>query len=245
MHTPGVLSLPQRPLGVRLWRVRLGDAADAGDLAGDVARLSPEEQARAARFVFPRDRQRYVAAHLALQRVLHEVMGEGEAGEVAAHSPVPRPLAFATGPHGKPHLPQRPRLAFNLSHSGEHALIGVAEQADIGVDIECRRPLSARTELDDLAERCFTHAEQDELARSATPEDALDLFYTGWTRKEACLKALGTGLSLDPREVHVGLRHPSGCVEVALHGRPQRIHVVSLQLGDAVHAAVARCDTSA
>lgn len=242
MHGPGVHSLPQRPLGVRLWRVRLGDAADAGDMALDVARLSAEEQARAARFVFPRDRQRFVAAHLALQRVLHTVMGE-EGAE--AHSPAPLPLAFATGPHGKPHLPQRPRLAFNLSHSGEHALIGVAEQADIGVDIECRRPLSARTELDDLAERCFTRAEQDELARSATPDDALDLFYTGWTRKEACLKALGTGLSLDPREVHVGLRPPSACVEVALHGRPQRIHVVSLQLGDAVHAAVARCDTSA
>ncbi|MFX8762603.1 4'-phosphopantetheinyl transferase superfamily protein, partial [Acinetobacter baumannii] len=80
---------------------------------------------------------------------------------------------------------------------------------------------------------------------SATPEDALDLFYTGWTRKEACLKALGTGLSLDPREVHVGLRHPSACVGVVLHGRQQRIHIVSLQLGDEVHAAVARCDTSA
>lgn len=244
MHGPGVHSLPQRPLGVRLWQVRLGDAAEAGDVARDVASLSAEEQARAARFVFPRDRQRFVAAHLALHRVLHEVMGEGR-GEAPTHRPPSLPLAFATGPHGKPHLPQQPRLAFNLSHSGEHALIGVAEQADIGVDIECRRPLSARTELDELAERCFTRAEQDELARSATPEDALDLFYTGWTRKEACLKALGTGLSLDPREVHVGLRHPSACVGVVLHGRQQRIHIVSLQLGDEVHAAVARCDTSA
>lgn len=83
------------------------------------------------------------------------------------------------------------RWMFNLSHSGDFALLAAALNTPLGVDIEQKRSL---TDLEQVAERFFSPAERRVLAQTdETPED---LFFAIWTRKEAVIKALGHGLAM-------------------------------------------------
>ena len=107
----------------------------------------------------------------------------------------PSELRFAYGEHGKPALADHPHLVFNLSHSHDVGLLAVmhdsAAGAGVGVDVERQR--SGRR-FADLARRFFSPAESDALlARPVADRPAA--FYRAWTRKEAYLKAWGTGLS--------------------------------------------------
>lgn len=156
-----------------LWLVDLA----VGNIQPDL--LSQTEQARAARFKFPQHRQRFIASHTALRRIL--------AGYVDAK---PQQLVFQKAVHGKPSLTDYPDLHFNLSHSNTTALIAVARH-EIGVDIE---QVKKRDELK-LAKRFFTQTEYQWLAAHAT-KDISPAFFKLWTRKEAVLKATGLGLHL-------------------------------------------------
>ncbi len=198
------------PLGaVRLWRVDLGRAPDEAA----VATLSAAERARAGRFVFERDRRRYLAAHVALRSLLAQATG------VAASQ-----LGFGEGPFGKPFLPDAAAPSFNLSHSGDVALIGIGPPGtEIGVDLEVRRTMSDALEL---AERHFAPAEIDTLR--ATPTDQRDhAFLRGWTRKEACLKAIGSGLSIAPQTFDAGIAASERIVVIVTPQGPRTVRVQS------------------
>lgn len=197
------------PLGlVRLWRVDLGQAS--GEAA--VATLSAAELARAVRFVFERDRRRYLAAHAALRRLLAETTG------IAASE-----LVFDEGPFGKPHLSDPAAPSFNLSHSGDVALIGIGPPGvEVGVDVEVPRTMSDALEL---AERHFAPAEIDAL-RSTPPDQRDHAFLRGWTRKEACLKAIGSGLSIAPHTFDAGIAAAERVVSIAT---PQGLRTVRVQ----------------
>ena len=84
---------------------------------------------------------------------------------------------------GKPYVVDG-SLHFNLSHSGDYALIAVTADAPVGVDIERHREHRRWREI---AKRFFAPHEASSL-RTA------DDFYRLWVVKEAVLKALGTGL---------------------------------------------------
>jgi 4'-phosphopantetheinyl transferase len=210
------------PLGlVRLWRVDLGQAP--GEAA--VATLSAAERARAARFVFERDRRRYLAAHVALRRLLAEATG------IAASE-----LVFQEGPFGKPHLPDPAAPSFNLSHSGDVALIGIGPPGvEIGVDVEVRRTMSDALEL---AERHFAPAEIDAL-RSTPPDQRDHAFLRGWTRKEACLKAIGSGLSIAPHTFDAGLAPAARAVAIPTPASAAAVNVISLPGDSGIIGAVA------
>jgi len=172
------------PLGVHLWIADLaGGAADASIPLDDV------ECERAARFVFDRDRRRYLAAH----RILRDLL--------AAWTVIPASaLPIRAGAHGKPRLLDQP-FAFNLSHSGDIALVGIADSGEVGVDVEMLRPTA---ELDDLVRSHFSAGERR--AIESVAHDMRDLaFLVGWTRKEACLKAVGVGLDIEPASIDVGI----------------------------------------
>lgn len=165
---------------VDVWRVRLDTA--------QVPPPTPGEKARAARFRFPELAARYLKSHGALRAIL--------ARYTAA------PLEFALHEHGKPHLPLAPEVRFNLSHSHEMALVGVARDVEVGVDVEHLRPMP---DFRAIAERFFPPAE-------LPPGDETD-FFRRWTRIEAVLKASGAGLfgaGIDPpgqwtiEEIHAG-----------------------------------------
>jgi 4'-phosphopantetheinyl transferase len=144
--------------------------------------LSSDEQARAARFKFERDRRRYAVGRGALRGILATYAG-CQPGEIR----------FAYGPHGKPMLADSTAaegLEFNASGSEELAVCAVTVGKSIGVDIEFCRPIEDNSFLD----QCLTTAERKALY-DLEPVPKLTAFYRLWTLKEAFLKATGEGLS--------------------------------------------------
>lgn len=188
-QAPPALGLGEGELHV--WRAGL--AVDAETRRRLAAALSRDELERAARFVFARDRDRFVAARGALRQILGGYLGAP-----------PGALRFRYGPRGKPELagpPEHGRLGFNLAHSGELALVAVAWGRRVGVDLEL-----VRDELDyaPLLPDIFSAGERRALAALPAPAQRL-AFFGGWARKEAYLKARGDGLTHPPNQVEVGL----------------------------------------
>jgi 4'-phosphopantetheinyl transferase len=142
--------------------------------------LDRDEQLRAERFVFDRDRRRFIASHTATRVILGRTLGCD-----------PLALRFAIGERGKPRLIDPPiDVRFNLAHSGERALVAVAVGREVGVDIEQSR------EIDDLlavAATVFSPNEQTELRRMPKAEQH-EVFFRIWTRKESFIKARGDGI---------------------------------------------------
>jgi 4'-phosphopantetheinyl transferase len=95
---------------------------------------------------------------------------------------------------GRPELHPRfgGRLRFNLSHSGDLALVAIAAESDVGVDVEyCR----SHSDYAEIARQHFSATEVDQL--NALPEPLrAEAFLACWTKKEAYVKARGRGLAM-------------------------------------------------
>jgi 4'-phosphopantetheinyl transferase len=160
----------------------------------DLARhLSDDERDRVARFHFQRDATRFAVSRAMLRIGLSECLGVE-----------PRLVAFRYGRHGKPELAppfDRSGLRFNASRSRGLGLYALARGRRVGVDIERLRPL---LDLDALAERVLSPEERRRLHR-LPPIERLAGFFNCWTRKEAYLKAIGTGLTGSPARITVSL----------------------------------------
>jgi 4'-phosphopantetheinyl transferase len=150
------------------------------DVPPAVVVLDDDEQRRAERFVFERDRRRFIAAHSAMRVTLGSYLGIA-----------PEAVRFATAARGKPHLTDPARdVRFNLSHSGERALLAVTLGREVGIDIEQTRIVS---DMFSVAERVFSPGERERLRQ--TPGDRQhEVFFRLWTRKESFIKALGDGM---------------------------------------------------
>ena len=167
---------------VHLWRASLD--CDAPVLSRLETTLSPDEMARANRFVFSTDRNHFVAA----RGILRELLG------TYLMLP-PAKLEFRYGSHGKPALDVHvfdSVLQFNLSHSGGVAIYAFSLGRRLGVDVERIRPQLAG---EDIARRYFAAREVAELLALPAHLRA-EGFFRCWTRKEAYVKAHGAGLSL-------------------------------------------------
>lgn len=155
---------------VDVWRVRLGEA--------DVATLSAAERARADRRRGD-DRRRFAASHTAIRAIVAEYVGV-----------MPAELRLAA-PYGEKPRVAGAELELSLAHSGDLALVAVAG-SPVGVDFEVVDDLPD-DEIDDLAEFTLTERELAALA-ALEPHLRRRAFLRAWTRKEACLKAVGRGL---------------------------------------------------
>jgi 4'-phosphopantetheinyl transferase len=169
--------------------------------------LSPEERERARRFRFERDRRRYVVTHAVLRCLLAQDLDLEPGGvEIVADA------------LGKPRLGKPTAgLAFNLSHTGARALFALGRDVELGVDAEALKPLA---DMPRLARDVFA---PEELAEwEALPEAQRTLgFYSGWTRKEAVVKALGRGLD-----------YPLAAFSVSLTpGRPAELRRAPVEAG--------------
>ncbi|MFC1410945.1 4'-phosphopantetheinyl transferase superfamily protein [Streptacidiphilus sp. N1-12] len=199
-----------------------GDApvGDAPAAAGVLDLLDAEERARAAAFVHDADRIRYVAAHVALRRLLGDATGRPARDLVLIREPCPR----CGEPHGRPALADPPRpLHFSLSHGGDLVLIGIAE-VPIGVDVEGLPRGETVAELASV----LHPGEQTELA-SLPADQLVPGFARLWTRKEAYLKGLGIGLGRDPSADYLGT--------AGLAPNPPGWTVTDLPTDDPDHAA--------
>jgi 4'-phosphopantetheinyl transferase len=143
------------------------------DAAVDESVLGADERARARRFRFARDRERFVRRRVLLRRVLARYAGCA-----------PADVAYAVNDYGKPTLVGHPELHFSASASGGRAEIAVGP-AELGIDVEQVVPSD---DLDAVAERFFAPDERRQLR-------GVEDFFRCWSRKEAYVKAVGQGLS--------------------------------------------------
>lgn len=179
--------------GIDIWQIGF-ESVDGNRLQRLRELLSPDEIQRADRFYFERDRRRFAVARAAMRWILGQY----------AHVP-PQNLVFAYGPKGKPELSgpvPDSGIAFNLSHSGEFAMLAITNKLTVGVDIEFIKPDFGGNEI---AERFFSANEVARLQSLPASQQA-EAFFSCWTRKEAYIKAIGDGLyvPLDSFEVAFG-----------------------------------------
>jgi 4'-phosphopantetheinyl transferase len=187
-------------LGVTLWLMHF-PAAEAGTWQTHAC-LNGLELARAEAFAAPAARGFYVASVVFRRWVLGE----------ALHLP-PEEIQFEF-PAGstKPQLARHQNPAdwrFNLSHSGEYAVLALVQGREVGIDLErMREAVNWRG----VAQTAFSVSERAALF-SVLPALRLDTFYRLWTAKEAYLKACGAGLSVPLEAVSVALAEAE--IEVA------------------------------
>lgn len=187
---------PLRPGGVSACSV-LCERVDDADFAILWRTLSPDEQVRADRFHFARDRTVYVVAHALLRTML--------ADDVAG------PVTFSLNPWGKPAI-DRPgnRVRFSLTHTRALAACALTLDDDLGIDAEARNP-----SMDVLGVAAHVFAPSERVQLGAAPEaDRQDVFLRLWTLKEAFVKAVGRGLSIPLADFAFTLE------PLSLHGGP-------------------------
>lgn len=159
------------------------DQISAEEHAQALRVLSVDEVQRAARFVFPRDRMMFVAAH----QLLRQVLSQYESVAASAWS-------FEATSDGKPVLAERHRatnLRFNLAHTSGFVACVVCRGREVGIDVESLDP---RIDCLEIASRFFSAREVTDLLACVESERRAQ-FVELWTLKEAYIKALGTGLS--------------------------------------------------
>lgn len=190
-HRP--ITLSREPGWAHIFRLQLDLPTEK--LAALSGYLSEDERARAARYLREVDRQRFIAARGQLRAILAAYLGTN-----------PAELHFHYNAQGKPALEEgEPR--FNLSHSQGLGLLAVAFGQEIGVDVE---RLDREVDYAGIARRFFAPAEVAEFF-AFPPADRPLAFCTGWTRKEAYIKARGMGMAfaLDGFEVSLDPNAPA------------------------------------
>ncbi|MCK6078825.1 4'-phosphopantetheinyl transferase family protein [Paenibacillus silvae] len=141
--------------------------------------VAEERRAQAARFIHQADAYRSVLGEVLTRVTLSELTG------------LPRKeLSFSRNAYGKPCLVANPKIAFNVSHSGDWIALISGGTAELGVDVEKIAPIDLQ-----IAERFFSTKENTYLAAQPA-EQQVTTFYRLWTLKESYIKAIGTGLSL-------------------------------------------------
>jgi 4'-phosphopantetheinyl transferase len=175
------------PDDVEVWRLLI--PATLAEL--DLSVLDEGERMRAARFYRDADRVRYVATRTALRALLGERVGVR-----------PSLLRFSTAHRGKPELVLAGNApSFNVSHSGEHALIAISTARDVGIDVEHVDPELNWQPLLDLV---CTDAERQTLLDEPQWRQR-ESFFRFWTAKEALLKTIGVGIAEGLRALEVSL----------------------------------------
>jgi 4'-phosphopantetheinyl transferase len=181
---------PQLPEDeAHIWQVALNIPSDRVE---ELQRLlSEDEKRRAERFYFERDRRAFIIGRGLLRTLLGQYLVTD-----------PTQIDFIYNRHGKPSLAATDNaIYFNVSHSGEIALLAFVRGRGIGVDVEYMRP---ELDFEKVAQRVFSSEEL--AALSDTPaEQRREAFFNGWTRKEAYIKAHGQGVSLPLDEIVVSL----------------------------------------
>ncbi|WP_409329566.1 4'-phosphopantetheinyl transferase family protein [Trujillonella humicola] len=157
-----------------LWWARVGDLRPEHD-----ALLPPAELRRRDRFARPADRRRATASAVVLRLVLGPVLGLPP-----ALVPVERGCPRCGRPHGRPRLAGGPEVS--VAHAGDCLVVAVCADRPVGVDVE------------EVAGFCDTGLADVVLAREERRPPTPAGLATTWTRKEALLKATGTGLDADP-----------------------------------------------
>jgi 4'-phosphopantetheinyl transferase len=146
--------------------------------------ISHEEKIRAQKFHYEADRETYVTCHALLRLILAKYINT-----------TPLEIRFETGRNNKPGIHNN-LIYFNIAHTRNEFAIAVCNNFHVGIDIE-----SIHQDIDifSVAKSFFSSKEHDFIFKSDNAEK--DRFFLLWTRKEALLKAIGTGLTDNIKEL--------------------------------------------
>jgi len=200
-RAPETLSLSSGE--VHVWRARLEQPEDVQEKF--LRTLNEEERERANRFHFEKHRRHFIAGRGFLRLLVGRYLDIP-----------PAEVRFTYGPYGKPSLAGEhgaSRLRFNASHSNELAVYAFVEEQEIGIDVEY---IKDDIESEEIAKRFFSAQEVQIL--TALPKDEMTAaFFRCWTRKEAYIKAFGSGLShpLDQFDVTLTAGEPAALLRDA------------------------------
>lgn len=190
--------------------------------------LSAEEKKQAGAFKFHDDTLRYIASRGLARTVICLTLAQegrvldadgrvldadGRALDVDGRvlDQNASELRFAEGPFGKPSLPDFPDFHFNSSHAGGKVVIATSRHP-VGVDIEstsnCRlinsdleKVLLSQSQIESL-DRIYSGDRNDSADPNASAGRKREVLRL-WVHKEAYLKAIGTGLSISPKEIEL------------------------------------------
>lgn len=182
---------------VHLWRIRINLLVDG--IHQFLKYLSDDERSRMNRFRFEKDQKRYAITHACLRDIISRYLCTS-----------PDMITFSSGTFGKPEV-SNPDLVeplqFNLSQSEDLALVAVASDRKVGVDVE---RIKQDVPIENISRRFFSPKEVDSIL-SLPIESQTAAFFACWTRKEAYLKARGEGLSipLNQFDVSVAIDEPA------------------------------------
>jgi 4'-phosphopantetheinyl transferase len=222
-----VLGAPA-PDELYVWSLRFADAAAIGDRLE--RSLDDEERERARRFATEELRRRWAIGRGALRQILAGHLDTGPRDVPI----VSLPCTVCGGPHGKPALsPPAAGLHFNVSHTTDLLLVVVAQDREVGIDVE---PLGRARTVAAIAPSWL--AEGEEQAVGSLPiEEREGALLRLWTFKEAYLKAVGVGLNGDLRAVSVEL---DGTLQAApAEPDPERWWLAPVDAEDGTVVAVA------
>lgn len=225
--TPAPLLITLENPQVHIWRISLDPPTPL--LHSFETTLNADELHRANRFRTPALRRKFLAGRGALRAILAAYLLRD-----------PSTVTFAYESHGKPVIAGETtaRLEFNLSHTADLALLALAQGRPLGVDVEERKPMD---NAEKIISRFFSPREQADFL-ALPPADRNAAFFRAWTRKEAYLKAKGTGLSTQLDSFDVTLK-PSESPALTRIGddpaEPARWSLLDLHPGPGFPAALA------
>jgi 4'-phosphopantetheinyl transferase len=207
--------------GVEVWQAEFGLLSEHLEEFEQV--LSPDEQERARRYRQKRDHVRFVGARGVLRMILAGYLGVS-----------PSEVEFSYSERGKPFLKANSTgIEFNVSHSEDKALLAIALNRRVGIDVEYIRPI----EVLSLAKRFFQESEYSLLSTFEGMEQ-LRGFFQLWTAKEAYLKAIGEGLA-GLETVEISLSELESAESLEIHNTGCDWLLQSLELGEDYCAAIA------
>lgn len=172
------------PGQVDVWVALVDQACDAEPASRFDQVLTEEERRQRAKFVFEKDRRRYLVTRALVRCVLSRYL------------PIrPQDWRFEATHFGQPFIvnphPCVSGLTFNISHSDQVVLLGVTRDGQLGIDVE---DLHRNVPID-VADSFFAPGEIRQL-RALPPALQARRFLDFWTLKESYIKARGKGLSL-------------------------------------------------
>ncbi len=188
-HPTGPLANSLTDSIIHVWYLNMADTSESEARVEEC--LSAGERERAARFRSAKARDGYVKTRGRLRNLLGAYLDRD-----------PLEFEFAANEYGKPRLKdtrESQGLVFNISHSGDCAVLGFALDTALGIDIEAPR---RHRNLEGLAAACLAPMELEWWNR-LEPERRADEFTRLWVCKEAFVKATGRGLALGLGKVGV------------------------------------------
>lgn len=162
---------------VHLWDAPLDVGKD--EIEENESLLSRGELLYAMRFTDTGAKNQFIVSRAKLRELLAGYAGQS-----------PRELQFGMTREGKPFLASAKEYEFNLTHSGDIVLYGVARSRHVGVDVERIKEIPRAIEL---AKR-FMSVEDHERVVNASQETRDHTFLSLWVRREGSGKAYGVGV---------------------------------------------------